>query len=232
MNPENMHTLLFDIDGTLIKSGGAGFRAMRIAMSQLFGIDEIPSLEVHGRTDRGILRDLFEHANLDFDEHGEEFNRVYWQHLPSSLHQTEGWILPGVMELLTRLASTPGFALGILTGNARRAADIKLDHFELSPFFAFGGHGDRHACRNDVAAVARAAAAEHLGSQFDPEKIWVIGDTVNDIKCARAIESRVIAVETGGTAPADLRAAEPDAQLATLADCETFLNLFEAYESS
>ena len=225
-----MHTLLFDIDGTLIRSGGAGFRAMRIAMSQLFGIDEIPVLEVHGRTDRGILNDLFDHASLDFDVHGEEFNRVYWQHLPDSLRATDGWILPGVVELLSTLASEPEFALGILTGNARRAADIKLDHFELSPFFEFGGHGDDHACRNDVAALAHAAAAEHLGSHFDPNKVWVIGDTVNDITCARSIGSRAIAVETGGTKPADLRAAEPDAQFETLADCQQFLAIFEAFE--
>ena len=225
-----MHTLLFDIDGTLIRSGGAGFRAMQKTLLQMFGIDDFPSLEFRGRTDRGILRDLFEYVELDFNIHGAEFSQVYWQHLPDSLRASNGWILPGVVELLTILSSRSGFALGILTGNARRAADIKLDHFELSPFFEFGGHGDDHACRNDVAALAHAAAANHLGSQFDPEKVWVIGDTVNDITCARSINSRVIAVETGGTDPADLRAAEPDAQLATLLDCEKFLELFDAKE--
>ncbi len=223
-----MNTILFDIDGTLIRTGGAGFRAMKIAMSQLFGIEDIPSVEVQGRTDRGILDDLFRNVDLDFAEHGEQFNQVYWEHLPNSLHESNGRVLPGVVELLTQLASLPGFALGILTGNARRAAEIKLEHFQLSPFFDFGGHGDHHACRNEVAELAQSAASTHLGRRFDPRKVWVVGDTVNDIACARAIKARVIAVETGGAAPDDLRAAKPDAQFESLANCQAFLDLFEA----
>ncbi len=221
-----MHTLLFDIDGTLIRTKGAGFNAMRIALSQMFGIREIPDIEVHGRTDRGIVAEIFEHISLDFEEHVDEFSSLYWRNLPSTLEQTEGWVLPGVIELLTRLSSVPGFALGILTGNALRAAEIKLQHFELDNFFHFGGYGDDHACRNEVARLALDSARDFLGDEFEAQKLWVIGDTVNDIRCARSIGSKVIAVETGGADSQELRTADPDAQFTDLGDGDSFVRLF------
>ncbi len=208
-----MHTLLFDIDGTLIRSGGAGFDAMRIAMSQMFEINEIPEVEVHGRTDRGIVGEIFEKASLDYDQHGVEFSQRYWQHLPQTLAASDGEVLPGVVELLADLRTIPTFALGLLTGNAKRAAEIKLTHFGLDSFFDFGGFGDDFACRNEVAQSVLEAARSHLGHRFDPHNVWVIGDTIHDIRCARSIGSKVITVETGGATPEQLKTAEPDCAL-------------------
>jgi phosphoglycolate phosphatase len=190
-----MHTLLFDIDGTLIRTQGAGFSAMAIALDEMFGISEVPSVSVHGRTDRGIIEDIFHQVEIDL-EHVDEFSQRYWNHLPRSLEQNDGWVLPGVLELLARLSDLPDVALGILTGNAERAAKIKLEHFELSQFFYFGGYGDHHACRNEVARVASQSAKQYLGERFNERKVWVVGDTVNDIRCARSIQSKVVAVET------------------------------------
>jgi phosphoglycolate phosphatase-like HAD superfamily hydrolase len=221
-----MHTILFDIDGTLIQTKGAGFVAMRIALSELFGVVEIPDVPVHGRTDRGIVEDIFDHASLDYPQHYDSFSSLYWSYLPEALRKTPGTVLPGVVDLLAELNQTEGFSLGILTGNAQRAAEIKLQHFGLESFFDFGGYGDDHACRNEVARLAWDSAQEFLGDRFDPANVWVVGDTVNDIRCARAIDSRVAAVETGGSSRAELIAAQPDAQFSQL-DRDAFMNLFK-----
>ncbi len=220
-----MHTLLFDIDGTLIRSGGAGFAAMKIALAEIMGLESLPHVDVHGRTDRGILGDLFELVSLDYESNIEKFNRLYWEHLPASMQRSAGIVLPGVVELLTTLKGNSDIALGLLTGNAERAAQIKLQHFELDGFFGFGGYGDKHASRNDVAGLAKAAASEHLGEKFDPRKVWVIGDTVNDVVCGRSIDSKVIAVETGGADRDALLSAQPDALLKDLGEVSQFTEL-------
>lgn len=220
-----MYTLLFDIDGTLIHAQGAGSHAMKVAMISLFGNGDFPNVPVHGRTDRGIVDDIFQYSGLNFVDHGRPFSERYWEHLPDSLHQSRGSVLPGVRELLETLAQQPEFALGLLTGNARRAAEIKLAHFQLNQYFSFGGFGDTHACRNEVARLAVEDAEKYLGEDFDSRKVWVIGDTVNDITCARSIGAKAIVVNTGGGTPEELAAADPDAHFDTL-ETEAFLRLF------
>ena len=218
-----MWTLLFDIDGTLIRTGGAGMSAIGTTMFRMFGIEEVPDVPVHGRTDYGIIEDLFRPFSIDVDEHIHEFKEMYWELLPASLEDRGGTILPGVCELLSDLQAREGVALGIVTGNTARSAAIKLEHFGLSSFFDFGGYGDDHADRNEVARLAKEAAEEHLDDQFNPDKIWVIGDTANDIRCARSIGSRVVALETGGSEPEELRQANPDLMLTSLADQNVFI---------
>jgi phosphoglycolate phosphatase len=217
-------TILFDIDGTLVKSGGAGMIAIAQAMRDLFGLTRVPQVDVHGRTDNGILGDIFEHESLSYDQHREEFNKRYWSALPDTLAQCAGTILPGVENLLRQLSRQENVALGLLTGNSNRAAEIKLRHFGLHNFFDFGGYGDFHSNRNDVAALARQSAERSLGRDFDETNLWVVGDTVDDIVCARWIDARVVAVETGGGEAEKLNSANPDCQLASLADAEAFLH--------
>lgn len=218
-----MVTILFDIDGTLIRTGGAGMVAIAQTMNEMFQLDRVAEVPVHGRTDEGILSDLFAAHELSFDEHRDAFSRRYWELLPAALASGSGKLLPGVMDLLVQLKAAPDVELGILTGNAQRAAEIKLDHFGLGHFFSFGGYGDRHASRNDVATIAREAAQNTIGDAFEPSQLWVVGDTANDVVCARWISARVIAVETGGSDPAELRALDPNLQLATLGQSEDFL---------
>lgn len=218
-----MITILFDIDGTLIRTGGAGMVAIAQAMNELFQLESVAKVPVHGRTDEGILTDLFTAHDLSFDEHREAFSRRYWELLPGALSSAPGELLPGVMELLTQLEANPEIELGILTGNAKRAAELKLEHFGLRKFFGFGGYGDHHASRNDVATLALQAAQKAVGDAFEPSQLWVVGDTVNDVVCARWIDAKVIAVETGGSDPVELRASSPDCQLATLRQSKDFL---------
>lgn len=205
---------------------------MEQATSTMFDIPKIPDIQVHGRTDSGIFEELFELIGQDYQQHRTEFMRRYYDHLPSTLQTSNGYILPGVEPLLNRLTSTPEIQLGLLTGNTRRAAELKLNHFGLDSFFQFGGYGDHHCCRNEVARLARQAAQDYLGDRFKPDKLWVVGDTVNDIRCARAVEARVIAVETGGGNRSELESADPDQQLETLVQTDTFLNFLNLSDTS
>ena len=193
-----MWTVLFDIDGTLIRTQGVGMGALGQAIAEVYGHTETPEIPLHGRTDRGIITELFQLLNIDCNGDYSDFLDTYCKMLKTSLKSNGGTVLPGVKEVLEQLKSRPNVALGILTGNAQKAAKIKLDHFGLSEYFLFGGYGDDSCDRNDVAAQAASAAAEFLQDGYDKNKVWVLGDTVNDILCGRSIGAKVIALETGG----------------------------------
>ena len=218
-----MISLLFDIDGTLLRAGNAGMKAVHEALVEMFG--EVPEskLMVHGRTDHGIMTDVFNAIGKDYQQYRSEFDQLYWDKLPSVMEKAGGYLLPGVAELLEVLASVPDIALGILTGNARVPADIKLKYFGIQQYFSFGGYGDNHSDRNQVAAVAIEAARAQLQGTFDADRVWVIGDTVNDITCARSVGAKVIAVETGGGTHDELVLAAPDEIFSGLSNVNDFL---------
>jgi phosphoglycolate phosphatase len=220
-----MVVVLLDIDGTLLDAGGAGRAALVAAMRQELGPD-IPEakVEIAGRTDRGILADLLMAYELPVDE--ENFSRLlqmYLDHLPAELERATGCVLPGVLELLAALSSMEDTHLGLLTGNVAVAAQAKLEHHQIHTPFAFGGFGDDHADRADVAAAAIADAERHLGRDVPPEQVVVIGDTRNDIRCARAVGAAAIAVETGFASPEELRDEGADLQLENFVDAEPVL---------
>ena len=139
-----MWTLLFDIDGTLIRTKGVGMGAMGQAIVEHYGHEEIPDVNVHGCTDRGIVTELFTKLGIDIETDRSAFLQTYFELLEQKLKCDGGEILPGVVDLLEQLDSHPNVALGLLTGNAQKAARIKLDHFGLSRYFLFGGYGDDH----------------------------------------------------------------------------------------
>ena len=129
--------------------------------------------------------------------------------------------------MLVRLSGRDDVRLGLLTGNYREAAWQKLRHYGLAEHFAFGGFGDDHADRDDVARQALTAAAEHHAPQtINREKLWVIGDTPADVRCGRAIGARVIAVGTGMYSMEELRQSEPDHLFADFADVDSVLSLW------
>ena len=198
-------------------------KAVHESLIEMFGDVTQSKLAVHGRTDHGIMTDVFAGIGRDYQQHREDFDQLYWSKLPGVMESSKGELLPGVPQLLKSISVDPNVALGILTGNARVAADIKLQHFGIEQYFSFGGYGDHHSDRNQVAAVAVEQARLKLGDSFDSDKVWVIGDTVNDIVCARSIGARVIAVETGGGTREELLRAEPDVVFADLANCDDFL---------
>jgi phosphoglycolate phosphatase-like HAD superfamily hydrolase len=222
-----MNIFLFDIDGTLISSGGAGKAALEAALASEFGFQEsVGRVEFSGRTDRAIMRDLFAlHGIAENPQNLQKLVDAYLHHLPGCLKMCSGKVLPGIGSLLERLGNYDKSVVGLLTGNFRAGARVKLGHFNLFHHFAFGGYGDHHLCRNDVAREALAEVHRHLNGSFVPEKIWVIGDTPLDIRCARAIGARVAAIGTGWHTMDELAAEQPDLLLTDLSDPEPLLTL-------
>jgi phosphoglycolate phosphatase-like HAD superfamily hydrolase len=112
-------------------------------------------------------------------------------------------------------------ALGLLTGNLREGARLKLEYYQLMHHFDFGGYGDEHLDRNQVAEMAVTAAKQHTNSSFDPDRVWVIGDTPLDVRCARWINARVLAVATGNHSRDELAGFQPDLLVDHLSDTES-----------
>lgn len=217
-----MNTLLFDIDGTLLSTQNAGTRTIDQVLNNVFQITRRTPLRLHGRTDRGILNDLLLHHQLEVtEEHYQAFRSAYLPLLDQHLQQYPSTILPGVVELLHWLGQRDDVALGILTGNMLDGAALKLSHSRLSHHFHFGGYGDQHPLRDDVAREAHAAAKSFLGERFRENQVWVIGDTQADVTCARAINANVIGVLTGGASREDMIESKPDLLLEDLSDAIT-----------
>lgn len=219
-----MVVLLFDIDGTLLDTRGAGGKAVREAWREVCGVPIEHELDLRGCTDRGIARTLFElHAIENEAEVWRAFAAAYLRRLPQALAENQGRLLAGVREGLAALSARADISLGLLTGNMRAGAEIKLRHFALDHYFAFGGFGDDHEDRNLVAAAALRAAETHHRREVDPANVWVIGDTPRDVACARAISARVLAVATGGYPAAELAPHQPDLLAEDLSDLPELL---------
>lgn len=203
---------LFDIDGTLIQTGGAGMRAFDQALALEFGIENAARhIDFSGRTDRGILRELFEyHGIADTEENHARFLRPYVHWLDHLLHQSRGETLPGVLPLLRdMLGMNDRPVIGLLTGNIRLGAQIKLRHHNLWNFFETGAFGCEHHDRNEIAQIALTRGRRVLGPELHGDEILVIGDTTRDIDCANAIGARSLAVATGGARLDKLEAHTP-----------------------
>ncbi|MFO0813375.1 MAG: HAD family hydrolase [Gemmatales bacterium] len=204
---------LFDIDGTLLSSGGAGKLALETALQKQFGIDRIrQQVPYSGRTDVAIGRDLLHAHDIEpTDTRLAQLQEAYLQELPAALVARQGAVLPGVITLLEELKQQEQPVLvGLLTGNIRRGAQVKLGHYGVDHYFAFGGFGDGVLTRNEVAQAAWNAAGTQYHATLSTERCWVIGDTPLDISCARHIGARVLAVTTGYHSSAELQSHQPD----------------------
>lgn len=234
-----MHICLIDIDGTLVRTGGAGQTAFAQTLIADFEIPEInTNVAFAGRSDRAIVADLFrDHGISPSDENWHRFRQGYLSRLDSALQSHPGRVLPGVSELLEALAARGDVAVGLLTGNIHEGARRKLTHFDLWHWFPFGGFGDEHVERADIAAAALAAARLHLapitngakanGPRVSNRQVLVIGDTEHDIRCGRSIGARCVGVATGQSSTDHLQTFDPDLALSTLEDIPSILRLFD-----
>jgi phosphoglycolate phosphatase-like HAD superfamily hydrolase len=201
---------LFDIDGTLVDTGGAGMRALKDAAHECFGA-EGPGLDLAGSTDSGIVADMFRHFGRDPDEAGiESFYSVYLGRLEHHLATGEypGRVLAGAAEMLDAVTGQAEITVGLLTGNIEDGARAKMRHYGLDHHFAFGAYGCDHPDRNRLGPVALERAAVHAGRTFTPAETLIIGDTPKDIACARALGARCLAVATGSIPADGLREAD------------------------
>ncbi|MFN7953561.1 MAG: HAD family hydrolase [bacterium] len=221
MNPARL--VLFDIDGTLVMSGRIGSRAVRRAFHDLFGIEDATrGFFFDGKTDPGIFRELLARHGLAHRDTAAErarFFRRYLEVLDDERARADtGHVHPGIHELLAALESIPSVAVGLLTGNIRAGARIKLERFALWERFGFGAFGDDAETRDELVPIALERAASARGARFDPVRTYVIGDSERDIQCARAGGAVAVAVATGGTPLAELARRSPDALFPDLAE--------------
>jgi phosphoglycolate phosphatase-like HAD superfamily hydrolase len=189
--------LLWDIDGTLISTGAAGNRAIELATTQRFR-GNLDGVEIAGRTDSGIAHQILKkYGEPITTDSVRSFLDLYLELLARELPRSQGRVMPGVLELLKRSQDQPDTSLGLLTGNLKRGAQLKLEHYQLWHFFAFGAFADDHHDRNQLGAFALTRAHEGIGAKFLPAEVDVIGDTGHDVACGKAFGARTIAVATG-----------------------------------
>lgn len=203
----------------MLDTGGAGIGALRngfaAAFPSAYQTREFPVLELGGATDGGLLHFLLDTYQIPWAaEHEESFYLKYLEQLKPALEESYrkklGRKLPGVVELIDTLAESPHH-LGLLTGNIGRAAHLKLRSFQFrSDVFAAGAFGDDHHDRNQLGPIAIDRAQKVYGRSFHPDEVFILGDTLKDIACARACGARVIAVATGAHDYETLKDAEPD----------------------
>jgi phosphoglycolate phosphatase len=226
MTATQKRLLLFDIDGTLIHSGGAGVHALKSAFTERFGIiDDLHDMEIAGMTDSGIVVSILnKHKIPATNENVSAFLDSYVHFLSLELPRRTGKLLPGVLELLEKLKSRPHLVLALLTGNVSRGAQLKLEHYGVWHFFEFGAFADDHHDRNRLGTVARARAKQKHGRQFSASEIDVIGDTPRDIACGKAFGARTIAVATGRWRRDQLAKYRPDFLIDDLSDVQGIID--------
>jgi phosphoglycolate phosphatase len=205
--------VLFDIDGTLVRTGGAGVKAFARTFASEFKIaDGFEHLKFAGRTDIGLVREFFGFHQIEATrENLQRFFEHYVFWLDHLLKESRTEVCPGVWELIYDLQALPQAPLlGLLTGNIRLGAEIKLRHFDLWDLFKTGAFGDEHEDRGQIAALALERGSRILGTDLRGNEVLVIGDTPLDIRCARAVGARVLAVASGGADLAELERHQPD----------------------
>jgi phosphoglycolate phosphatase-like HAD superfamily hydrolase len=213
--------VLFDIDGTLLVTGGAGAVAWQRAFRELHGIDANIEEHTHaGMTDPEIAAIVFREV---IGRDGSEAERAeaiagYLGHLEDAVNESTGYrVMPGIEATLARLAGQ-GVLLGIVTGNIESAAHIKLARGNLNRFFAFGGYGSDSGDRTELTRRALERGGEVVGAPLDPAATIGVGDTPRDVSACHGAGIRVAGVATGSYGVEQLREAGADWALATVAD--------------
>jgi phosphoglycolate phosphatase len=222
--------VLFDIDGTILWSDGAGRRAMTAALTEVFGGAGPTEYRYDGKTDPQIVRDLMRlagHSEARIDAGMEPLMRRYLAGLEEELRAgSHTHLFPGVRELIDALEARDDVVLGLLTGNLQSGAALKLAAAGLDiARFRVGAFGSDHHHRPELPAVAQRRAREVLGLDIPGEEIYVIGDTPADIECGRDIGARAIAVATGRYTVDELARHHPFAVFPDLSDTAAVLEV-------
>lgn len=225
-----MKILLFDIDGTLIHSGGSGKHAMEVAFQEIWGVPQsLTEVLLAGQTDPKILLDAFQLHGISWDDAKiAQFQQRYFFHLAEDMQRPrpKRRMMPGFPQLLEELKKMPDIHIGLLTGNWIRGAELKLEYFDLWKYFEFGAFADDEMDRNKLVPHALRRAEEKFGIRPQRDRVYVIGDTPRDIDCARPHGATAVAVATGDYSLAELRAEKPDFLFADFGDVEKVLQIF------
>jgi phosphoglycolate phosphatase len=221
--------VLFDIDGTLVLTGRAGVRGMNRALQDVFGRAEgLDGIPVAGRTDWAILVDAVRRYGRELDEGLlQDLRARYVAALAEEIqHRGDGRkeVLPGIPPLLETLSRRTDVAIGLVTGNFVRGAEVKLGHFDLWRYFRFGGFGDDAADRNRLVPFAIDRARACGVPELPMRDVIVIGDTPADVACAHAVGATAVAVATGGSSVDELRATGAEFVFEDLTDASPLLD--------
>lgn len=221
--------ILFDIDGTLLNTNGSGRESTRRAMREVFGTEStIDSHEFGGKTDWLTLIQLLGAHGFDADMIGDKmslYEAAIARHLNEVMVDRGVTAYPGAIEVVQALKDRPGVLLGIVTGNVSATAPIKLKAAGFDPaWFPVGAYGSEAIERDDLPGLVLKRAIDHAKRDWQPDEIFVIGDTTADIQCARAAGAKAIAVCTGFCSREELEAAKPDI---LLDDLTGLLNVLE-----
>jgi phosphoglycolate phosphatase len=227
-----MYLILFDIDGTLALTGRAGMRAMNRACRDIVrDQDALSGVTFAGRTDWSILEDIVRKYGRTLDRTLlDDLRRRYVEHLIEEIDRPGTGVkdvMPGIRELLEALQRRDDVALALLTGNFVEGARIKLEYFDLWKYFPCGAFGGDSPNRNDLVPIAIDRARACGIADVRPADVLVVGDTPNDIECARVAGATPVAVATGGYSADQLREAGAEIVFKDLSDTDAFLKLLD-----
>jgi phosphoglycolate phosphatase-like HAD superfamily hydrolase len=225
-NPEIMDKfILFDIDQTLLESGGGGLSAMTKAFEKITGISNgFNGISYAGKTDPQIMREaLVAHGVSANGNILKRLIEVYLRYFPKEMAIKGGRVKPGVTELVERIHQRRDRHLGLLTGNVEKGARIKLGHFGLNKYFSLGAFGSDSEDRNSLLPIAVERFRQRTGMPVTYSNCIVVGDTPRDVECARVHGSACIGVATGSYSLSDLNMADADLVVEDLTDTEAIL---------
>lgn len=228
-----MKMLLFDIDGTLLYTGGAGRIAFERAMEELFGVrDTWQKIRADGKTDPMLIREVARNG-LGRDPNEREYVQIheaYHRYFREEIGRSPGYrLMPGIPALLERLSTESQFLLGLATGNFEETSYLKLKRGGLDGYFRFGGFGSDSSQRTELVRAAIRRGEALSGRRFGRSEIYVIGDTVHDVRSGVEAGTRTIGVLTGRAAESELREAGADAVFKDFEDVNACLE-YLSYE--
>lgn len=223
----SLKLFLFDVDGTLISTGGAGLRALSRCFEAMHGIADVArSINPAGKTDPAIFRELHAlHLKRDMSTGDfEKISQAYLKCLEQEMSASNGFRpLAGVKDFLEHLKGREDIVIGLGTGNLEVGARLKLEPVRLNSYFSFGGFGSDSEERSEVLKAGHRKAERLTGKKFDPAHVYVIGDTPLDIAAARRAGFKAVAVASGRSTLEELQSFQPDYAFKDMTGAFTFL---------
>jgi phosphoglycolate phosphatase-like HAD superfamily hydrolase len=221
-----MKLVLFDIDGTLIDSGGAGTRSLNLAFRELFSINNaFNGISMAGKTDIEIMKEALVKNNISLnDETLDSILSSYLMNLKKEINNSNKHVKPGIKAALETLFDKDGIRLGLLSGNIEKGARIKLGTFGLNSYFSFGAFGSDNEDRNKLLPIAVKKFRAHYRENISFGDCIIVGDTPRDVECAKPYGALSVAVATGPYTLDTLREAGADLAMEDITDIDKFMD--------